>query len=88
MAAIDAVCDTELAIDPDADLYLIDEIGKMECLSTRFIAAVRRLLRSDRLLVAAVARRGGGLIEEVKRRPAVVLWEVSVADRDALAGAC
>jgi len=84
VAAIDAVCDTELALDPDAELYLVDEIGKMECFSTRFVAAVRRLFLSDRPVVATVARRGGGLIEEIKRRRDVVLWEVSVANRDAL----
>ena len=27
---------------PDIELYLVDEIGKMECLSERFVAAMRR----------------------------------------------
>jgi nucleoside-triphosphatase len=33
-----------LADDPAVQVYLVDEIGKMECLSERFVAAVRTLL--------------------------------------------
>ncbi|GAG23971.1 unnamed protein product, partial [marine sediment metagenome] len=32
----------------DAELFVIDEIGKMECLSDKFVAAVRRLFSSER----------------------------------------
>jgi nucleoside-triphosphatase len=33
-----------LADDPAVQLYLVDEIGKMECLSERFAAVMRTLL--------------------------------------------
>lgn len=65
-------------------LYLIDEIGKMECLSDRFVAAVRRLIDSSVIVIATVAERGEGLIAEVKRRPAVEMWQVTRDARDAL----
>lgn len=72
-------------LDPDAaEVFLVDEIGKMECLSGRFIAAMRRLLDSGRVVVATVALRGGGFIADVKRRSDVTLWEVTRANRDAL----
>jgi nucleoside-triphosphatase len=72
-------------LDPDAaELFLVDEIGKMECLSERFIAAMRGLLDSGRVVVATVALRGGGFIAEVKRRRGVTLWEVTRTNRDAL----
>jgi len=44
----------------EARLFVIDEIGKMECLSTMFVTAVRRLLESDRSVLATVAQKGGG----------------------------
>jgi nucleoside-triphosphatase len=47
-------------------LFVIDEIGKMECLSTKFVAAVRRLFASDKFVLATVSQKGSGLIPEVK----------------------
>lgn len=84
VAAIDRFAAT-LRDPPDrAAIYLIDEIGKMECLSSRFVEAMRRLLDSGRPLVATIARRGGGFVEEVKRRRDVEVWTVTQATRDAL----
>ena len=65
-------------------LYLVDEIGKMECLSPGFVDATRALLDAGVPLVATVGQRGGGFIAEAKRRPDVTLWEVTRANRDAL----
>jgi len=65
-------------------IYLIDEIGKMECLSGAFVEATRSLFESRRPVVATVAERGGGLIDEVKRRHDVEVWTVTHATRDAL----
>jgi nucleoside-triphosphatase len=76
----------ESALDPGlgVDAYLLDEIGKMECFSPRFVAAVQRLLGSGARVVATVAKRGGGLIEEVKARPDAELWEVTPRNREVL----
>jgi len=65
-------------------VYLIDEIGKMECMSEAFVDGVRRLLENRRTLVATVAQRGGGFIDEVKRRRDVELWQVTPTTRDTL----
>lgn len=70
--------------DPDARVYLVDEIGKMECLSDRFIAAMRVLLAGDTPMVAAVGAHGGGFIAEIKGRPECQLWEVTKVNRDEL----
>lgn len=86
VAALDARAEVLLAPRPDVAVYLVDEIGRMECLSPRFVAAVRRLLASGCLVVATVAKHGGGLIDEAKRWPGATLWEVSRANRDRLAG--
>ncbi|MFB0525491.1 MAG: nucleoside-triphosphatase, partial [Phycisphaerae bacterium] len=47
-------------------LFVIDEIGKMECLSGKFVTAVRQLFSSDKSVLATVAQKGTGLIAEVK----------------------
>jgi nucleoside-triphosphatase len=67
-----------------ADAWLVDEIGKMECLSPRFVTAMRALLEGSTPVVATVAQRGSGLIAEVKRRPDAELRTVTRATRDAL----
>lgn len=83
VAAMDAVAD---ALSPAAkvDIVLVDEIGKMECLSSRFVRAMRAWLQAATPVVATVAQRGGGFITEVKDRAGVELWHVTRATRDDL----
>jgi nucleoside-triphosphatase len=66
----------------DAELFVIDEIGKMECLSEKFIAATRRLFASDKSIMATVARKGDGLISEVKNCPGTQLFKLNHENRD------
>lgn len=84
VAALDARAEALLDPRAGAALYLVDEIGRMECLSPRFVAAVRRLLGSGRPVIATVALKGEGVIAEVKHFPAVTLWEVTRGNRDRL----
>jgi nucleoside-triphosphatase len=63
---------------------IIDEIGKMECLSPAFVQAVTRVLDGPVPVVATVAAKGSGLIAQVKVRPDVEIIEVTVANRDRL----
>lgn len=60
----------------DAKLFVIDEIGKMECYSEIFATAVRLLLASNKTVLATVAQRGEGLISEVKKYPGVKLFQL------------
>ena len=84
VATLEALSRSALAIRRGVALYLVDEIGKMECLSPAFVDATRALLDARVLLVATVGQRGGGFIAEVKRRPDVTLWEITRANRDAM----
>lgn len=81
-----ALEDAAVLLSPDTgvDLYLVDEIGKMECLAPGLVAAIERLLDSGPPLIAAVAAKGGGLIAAVKERPGVELVQVTLKNRDAL----
>lgn len=60
-------------LDPDIEFVVIDEIGKMECLSALFREKTQAVLASDKKVLATVAHRGGGMITEVKER-----WDVHV----------
>jgi nucleoside-triphosphatase len=68
------------------DLYVIDEIGKMELLSQKFRNKVIDLLAQPSNLLATIAKRGRGFIEQVKGRNDIELIEVTRDNRDRLAG--
>jgi len=84
VAAIDRAVDATLGPQPRVELYLVDEIGKMECLSARFVAHMRRILDGRVPLIATVASRGASFIAEVKRREDCELWTLTRANRDAM----
>ena len=65
-------------------LVMIDEIGKMECLSDRFTEFIKGVVDSDRRLVATIAQKGVGLIAELKKRPDVRLFKVTRQNQDEL----
>jgi nucleoside-triphosphatase len=69
-------------LDSVAELFIIDEIGKMECFSKKFVAAVRRLFASDKSVLATVAQKGSGLISEVKNYPGIKLFNLTAKSRD------
>jgi len=73
-------------LDPaaPADVFIIDEIGKMECFSKPFQEAVRRLLDLDGAVLATIARKGPGIISELKTRPDVALVTVTLSNRNEL----
>lgn len=66
----------------DAELFVLDEIGKMECLSEKFVTAVRRLFASRKPVLATVAQKGAGLISEVKNYPTTTLFKLTPQIRD------
>jgi len=70
----------------DTELFVLDEIGKMECFSGKFVATVRRLFASDRSVLATVALKGGGLISEVKSHPNTRLFRLTQQSRDETVG--
>lgn len=86
-AALEPLLASELGRPPgDVDLYVIDEIGKMECFSRDFVASVRRLLASPALVLATVAFKGGGFPAEVRTHADAELFLLTPANRDELPG--
>lgn len=70
----------------DGRIVIIDEIGKMECMSRRFREVVCELLEQNRIVVAAVAQEGQGLIDNIKRRDDVTLFEMNRRNREEMVG--
>jgi nucleoside-triphosphatase len=74
-------------LDPDicpADLYVIDEIGKMELLSAKFRRRIVDLLAAPTHLLATIAKRGKGFVEQIKARNDIELIELTRKNRDEL----
>jgi len=71
-------------LNPSTRLVIIDEIGKMECFSERFKECLIECLNSEKWVLATVALKGGGFIEEVKRRHDIKLFEITQRNRDSL----
>lgn len=74
-------------LDPEnssAELYVIDEIGRMELLSAKFRNKLIDLLARPTNILATIAKKGKGFIEQLKDRNDVELIEVTRANRDRL----
>lgn len=84
VAALDRIVEKSLKIDENVEVYLVDEIGKMECFSARFVQAVNALLDAGHPLVATIALSGTGPIARLKARPDAEIWTVSRENRDGL----
>jgi nucleoside-triphosphatase len=68
-----------------SQLMVIDEIGKMECLSRRFTDDVTALLNQPKVLIATIALKGEGFIQRLKGRADCRLVTVTKENRDSLA---
>jgi len=71
-------------LNPDVELIVIDEIGKMELFSNRFQSLVRNALNSDKQVLASIPLKGNEFIREIKQRLDIHLLEVTHGNRDRL----
>jgi nucleoside-triphosphatase len=71
-------------LNPSTHLIIIDEIGKMEFLSHRFRELIIKILDSEKPVIATIALKGSGVIEEIKKRNDVTLIEITQGNRESL----
>ncbi len=76
--------DTLNMLDPRLHFFIIDEIGKMECLSRKFRDLVTSLLNTSSPVIASIPLKADGFIDEVKHRQDVHQVEITVTNRDKL----
>ena len=84
VGAVDRLAEEQLDPGDDVNVVVVDEVGKMECLSERFVARMREVLDGPRPVLATVGSGGEGFREEVRRRADVDLWRVTADNRDRL----
>ena len=66
-------------------IVVIDEIGKMECLSLLFRQTLLQTLDSPNRVIGSIALKGGPFIQQIKARRDVKLIHVTEENRDGLA---
>jgi len=66
------------------DLFVIDEVGKMECYSKPFVELAGKLMDGDVPVLSTVAMKGSGFTADVKQRDDVELIRVDNDNRDRL----
>jgi len=71
-------------LNPSTTLIVIDEIGKMECYSQKFKKLLKEILDSEKWILATIALKGSGIIEEVKKRHDIKLFEMTTSNRNSL----
>ncbi|KAL8549961.1 hypothetical protein ACS0TY_008695 [Phlomoides rotata] len=78
----------ELQVNEDTDLFIIDEVGKMELFSSSFFPAVLRVLESKIPLLGTVPiPKFGREIPEVarlKNHPGATVYTLNTSSRDAM----
>jgi nucleoside-triphosphatase len=70
-----------------ADLIVVDEIGKMELCSPRFLPALEAALASGKPFLGSILRAAHPVTDAIKQRPEVELYRLSVRNRNDLAEA-
>ena len=69
-------------LNPDVELIVIDEIGKMELFSNRFRDLVRDALNAEKRVLATIPLKGNDFTREIKQQPDIHLLEVTHANRN------
>jgi nucleoside-triphosphatase len=67
------------------EVIVIDEIGKMECLSPLFRETLLKAFESENLLIGSIALKGDSFIEGIKGRRDVVIIPVTEKNREEIA---
>ena len=78
------IVNNELDLKNGAELYIIDEIGRMECLSDTFCGKIRQILDSDIPMIASVAQIAAPELKKLKDRKDVSVVNITHKNRDTL----
>ncbi|MEW6146026.1 MAG: NTPase [Thermodesulfobacteriota bacterium] len=82
VTAFDSFLDSLKLTEPEEGIIVIDEIGKMECLSPKFVRMIQELLDSKNIIIATIAHTDGGIKGKIKERDDVRLFKMNLENRD------
>jgi len=74
----------QLKPDPEVELFLIDEIGLMECTSIQFRKMIKKILNSSIPLIATLPSHDVLDILKIKERKDIALINMTFKNRDSL----
>jgi nucleoside-triphosphatase len=86
LADIDGIAVPSLVPSGPEELVVVDEIGKMECLSHLFRDTLIRVLDSSHPVLGSIALKGDRFIQGIKARNDVLLIGLSEANREEALG--
>ncbi|XP_002521720.2 cancer-related nucleoside-triphosphatase [Ricinus communis] len=88
LASFESLALPELQVKEDTDLFIIDEVGKMELYSSSFFPAVLKVLESNIPVLASVPIPKFGRdipgVARVKNHPGATIFTLSPSNRDVL----
>ncbi|XP_008241937.1 PREDICTED: cancer-related nucleoside-triphosphatase homolog [Prunus mume] len=88
VASFESLALPELQVKEDTDLFIIDEVGKMELYSSSFFPAVLKVLESNIPLLASVPIPKFGRdipgVARLKNHPGATIFTLSPSNRDAV----
>ncbi|GFY87718.1 expressed protein [Actinidia rufa] len=77
-----------IEVKEDTDLFIIDEVGKMELYSSSFFPAVLRVLESNIPLLASIPIPKGGRdvpgVARLRNHPGATIFTLNIVNRDAI----
>ncbi|THG04154.1 hypothetical protein TEA_015495 [Camellia sinensis var. sinensis] len=88
VSSFELVALPELQVKEDTDLFIIDEIGKMELYSSSFFPAVLDILESNIPLLASIPIPKGGRdipgVARLRNHPGATIFTLNTGNRDAI----
>ena len=64
------------------EIVVIDEIGKMECMSPLFTKTLLEILNSQHRVIGSIGQKGTRFMQEIKQRDNIVLIRISEETRN------
>lgn len=88
VASFEAMALPELQVRADTDLFIIDEVGKMELFSSSFFPAVLRILESNIPVLASIPSPKSGrdipAVARLRNHPGATIFTLNPSNRDSL----
>ena len=82
---VDRIAVPSMVPENDSVVVVVDEIGKMECLSPRFKKALMQVLDAPNTVVGTISLKGDKFIQSIKKRSDTLIITVSPKNRNHLA---
>jgi len=88
IASFESLALPELQVKGDTDLFVIDEVGKMELYSSSFFPAVLKVLESNVPLLASIPVPKAGRdipgVARLRNHPGATVFSLNIGNRDAV----